>query len=316
MVFEKLKGIIKGYILCFIGVFIWSFTEIIVKFLQGEIGPISLSFLRFFIGGMFLLGMIGFRRNSIKNLRDLGTLLRKYKWLFIFGGIFGFGISNLLYFIGLQFTQANVGSALYTTYPIFISIYSVFILNERSNLKLKSIGFLIGITGTTILITNFQINLLIDPQNILGNILIVSAAAIWSIYSVIGKVIFNRANNIKNIEIKYTLISCFLAALPNFVLIGFTSEFNNFLIYTWEEWIIILILGTTSTALSIYLFFKGVQKIEVSKGISLALFKPVIATIFSFIILFEVPTLALLIAFPLIIIAVLLINNPFKKSLN
>jgi len=46
---------LKGYLIIIIGVFTWSFSEIIVKLLQGSVGAISLSFFRYFIGGLFLL---------------------------------------------------------------------------------------------------------------------------------------------------------------------------------------------------------------------------------------------------------------------
>jgi drug/metabolite transporter (DMT)-like permease len=224
------------------------------------------------------------------------------------------GISNIIYFFGLQFTEAHIGAALYTTYPIFISIYSIFILKERSNLKLKSIGFAMGFIGTTILITNFNFNLIIDPSNIIGNILIVVAASIWAFYSVLGKVIFNKSDDIKNIDVKYTIISNLLACVPIISILFFTNEINTFLLYSWDQWIIILILGIVATGLGLYIFFKGIKKIEVSRGISLALLKPVIATIFSFIILDEIPNIALYISLPLIFVAILMINKPKSNA--
>jgi len=217
----------KGYLMCFIGVITWSFSEIIVKLL-GEVGFISLSFLRFFIGGFFLLIIILIQK---ENTKDLLLITRKYKWLMIISAVIGLGISNMIYFLGLQFTNANVGAALYTTYPIFISIYSIFLLKERSNLKLKAIGYSIGITGTLILMTNFQFELLFQPQNIIGNILLVFAAVLFAFQSVIGKMIFRKSEDISNIEIKYTTTSFLLACIPIIILLLFTPELNTFLIY-------------------------------------------------------------------------------------
>ena len=311
LVLKKMKDVYKGYLMCFTGVFSWSFSEIMVKMLQGSVGPISLSFWRFFISGLFLLFIMFLQRDY----NGFITILKRYKWLMILSSIIALGISNMIYFIGLQFTPANIGAACYSTYPIFISIYSIFLLNERSNLKLKMVGFALGLIGTTILITEFQFDLLIHPVHLIGNSLIVIAAAIWAFYSVLGKKIFNKASDIKNIEIKYTTLSSFLACIPIMIVLIFTpDEINTFFIYSWDQWIIILILGIIATGFGLFIFFKGVKRIEVSKGISLALFKPIIAIIFSFVILFEVPNLALFVSLPLIIIAVLLINRPIKNS--
>ncbi len=103
-----------------------------------------------------------------RDLRDLKVFFKKYFWLMIIATMFGSGISNVLFFEGVQLTQANTGSVLYTTYPIFVSIYSIFVLNEKTNIPRKLIGFFIGFIGIVILMTNFQIGLIFEPANILG----------------------------------------------------------------------------------------------------------------------------------------------------
>lgn len=290
----------KGYLMCFFGVFTWSFSEIIVKFLQGQVGPVSLSILRFFIGGLFLIVLMAFQ----KDMTDIKQLVKKNIKLLLIASMVGLGISNVIYFLGIQLTQANVGSALYTTYPIFISIYGIFILGEKSNLKKKFIGYIIGFTGTLILMTDLNLELLFKPENILGNILLVIAASIWSLYSVLGKKIFRKNVDISNVEIKYTMVSFFLSCIPTTIILIFTPEFSGFLQYSGTEWIIILILACFSTAFGLFVFFLGVRKLEVAQGISLALLKPIMVTIFAFFILGEVPTVALIIAIPLVSIAV------------
>ena len=300
----------KGYLMCFLGVFTWSFSEIIVKKLQGAVGPVSLSFLRFFLGGLFLLLLILLRKDT----KDLFSFLKKPKWLMLFSSMVALGFSNILYFIGLQSTQANVGSAMYTTYTIFISIYSIFLLNERTNLSLKLMGYAIGFIGAALLITNFQFNLFIEPAYLIGNLFLLLAAAIWAFYSVTGKMIFLRLPEVKNIEIKFTMLASLLACLPILIAIPFTSEINTFFIYDLNAWIYIMIMGIITTGLGLYLFFVGIKKIEVSRGISMALLKPIIASVFAFLILGELPTAALYVAIPLIAIAILLINRPKKEK--
>lgn len=303
----------KGYLMCFFGVFTWSFSEIIVKILQGAVGPISLSFLRFFFGGLFLLLLILLRKDT----RDLFSFLRKHKWLMLFSSMVALGISNIIYFIGLQIfdLHANIGSAMYTTYTIFISIYSIYLLNERTNMSLKLIGYAIGFIGAALLITNFQINIFIEPAYLIGNLLLLFAAAIWAFYSITGKMLFLRLPEVKNVEIKFTMLASFLACLPIIIVIPFTSEINSFLNYDFNAWIFILLMGIITTGLGLYIFFVGIKKIEVSRGISMALLKPIISTVFAFLILGEFPTTALYAAIPLIAIAILLINRPKKEIL-
>jgi drug/metabolite transporter (DMT)-like permease len=306
-----------GYLMCFTGVFTWSFSEIIVKKLQGAAGPVSLSFLRFFLGGIFLLLIMMFQKDT----KDTLKIVKKHPKLSIIASMFGLGISNVIYFTGIQYTQANVGSALYTTYPIFISIYSIYILGEKSNIKRKFLGLFLGFIGTAILITNFQFGLFIESDLLLGNILLVLAASIWALYSVLGKKIFKleaieamqseeaKKAQITNIEIKWTTISFFISCIPIIIILPFTNELDTFLLYSPVEWGYILFLSFLSTAFGLYIFFIGIRKIDVSKGISLALMKPILVSILAFLILGELPTIGLVIAIPLISIAVLLINK-------
>ncbi|MHA1698815.1 MAG: DMT family transporter [Promethearchaeota archaeon] len=314
-----LKQSVKGYLFCFLGVLQWSFSEIIVRLLQDDsvvssrVGPVSLSFYRFFFGGLFLLTILLIKRD----LSGMKDIIRHNLKPTLIASMFGLGFSNVIYFIGVAMTQANIGAALYTSYPIFIGIYGMIILNERGNIPLKIIGFVIGLTGIIILMTNFNLILLFKPSTILGNILLLSAAAIWALYSVLGKKVMNANPKIKNIEIKWTTLSFFLACVPILIILPFYDrmsktggELPNFLRHDLTVWVLILIMAFSTTAFGLYIFFKGVKLIQVSHGISLSLFKPILVTFFSYFILPDekIPD-ALFVSIPLVFLAVFLINK-------
>ncbi len=299
----KIEKKTQGYFIILIAVFTWSFSEIIVKLTN--VGALSLSFFRFFIGGIFILLLLAFK----KDLKGIFTILKNNWVLFLLSSCFALGISNVVYFIGIINTQANIGATIYTSYPIWITIYSIFILNERSNLKLKFIGIIIGMTGITILLTNFNISGIISLNNLAGNLLVLTGSIIWGLYSVLGKKIQLDEPDITNCDLKFSLISVFLASLPNFLILIFTPEFNTFLCYSLNDWFWILFLGIICTGLGIALLFMGIKNVEVSKGMSLAFLKPIFATILAFFLLMELPTLSLLVSIPLIILSILLINK-------
>lgn len=306
----------RGYLLCFAGVFCWSFSEITVKFLQGleaaTVGPVALSFYRFFFGGVFLLLLILLKRDTT----GIQQLLKNEQKYLMISSMLGLGFSNVIYFLGIHLTEnANVSSALYTTYPIFISIYGIFILGEKTNIPLKMGGLALGFFGTTILLTNFNFSALFQPSNMTGELLLLLAAAIWSLYSVLGKKIFRRNPSVERIEIKFTAVSFFYACIPILVILPFTSEFPTFFQHSGMEWVLILFMAIVITALGLYMFYIGVKKIEVSRGISMALMKPVLATLFSVILLHEEVPLSLYVSIPIVFIAVTLINwKPGKKE--
>ena len=298
----------QSYLIIILAVFTWSFSEIIVKLLQGKVGPFSLSFFRFFIGGVCLLVVLILKRDKA----GIWKMIKENWKLLLIASCFALGLSNVIYFIGITYTQANVGATLYTTYPIWITIYSIFILKERSNLKLKFIGIVIGILGVAILLTNFNLVAFFSAENLFGNFLVLMGAIIWGFYSVLGKKIQMNEPELSNSALKFSMLSMFLACIPIFAILIFMPEFDYFLNYDLESWFWIMFLGIISTGLGIFLLFEGIKHIETSKGMSLAFLKPIFATILAYLILNELPTLVLLFSIFLVIISILLIN---RKSL-
>ncbi|MEJ2278789.1 MAG: DMT family transporter, partial [Candidatus Lokiarchaeota archaeon] len=151
-----------------------------VKVLQGSVGALSLTFFRFFIGGIFLLIILILKRD----LADIFVLIKRSWVLIIISSFFALGFSNAIYFIGVTFTQANVAATLYTTYPIWITIYSIILLNEEKT-NVKILGIILGMFGVVILLTNFDFTGFILIENLLGNILVLVGSIIWSLYSVL-----------------------------------------------------------------------------------------------------------------------------------
>jgi len=295
----------KSYLIIILAVFTWSFSEIIVKLLQGSVGSFSLSFFRFFIGGVCLLIVLIFKRD----LAGIWKMIKENWKLLLIASCLALGLSNVIYFIGITYTQANIGATLYTTYPIWITIYSIFILNERGNLKFKFMGIIIGILGVAILMTNFNLFAFFSSENLFGNVLVLLGAIIWGFYSVLGKKIQMNQPELSNSALKFSMLSMFLACIPIFTILIFTPEFDDFMNYDLESWFWILFMGIISTGLGIFLLFEGIKHIETSRGMSLAFFKPIFATILAYFILNELPTLALLFSIILIIISILLINR-------
>ncbi|MBY9005869.1 MAG: DMT family transporter [Candidatus Lokiarchaeota archaeon] len=294
-----------GYIILLTAVFSWSFSEIIVKLLQSNVGVLSLSFFRFFIGGLFLF-LILLIRNDLKGIRKI---IRNNLPIFLISSCFVLGFSNIIYFIGVTYTEANIAAAIYTTYPIWITIYSIFILNERENLKFKFIGIIFGIIGATILITQFNFAGFVSLEYLWGNFLVLSGSIIWSLYSVLGKKIQLVEHNITNYALKYGMLTSLFACIPIIFFLIYSSDIKYFFNYQLYEWFWIFFLGIICTGFGIWLLFEGISRLEVSKGMSFAFLKPIFASILSFFILSEIPSPILIISIAIIIISIFLINK-------
>lgn len=296
----------RGYTFISIAVISWSFSEILQKLLQETVPPMSKSFFRFFLG-ILPLGLILLIK---KDFKLKGFIKRNLKGLLI-SSILGLSIGNFVYFLGIERTKANLGSAIYGTYPLFISIYSYFLLKEHTNLKHKILGYFIGFLATFVILTNLNFTNLINSEYMTGNLLVLAAAAIWSIFSVIGKKITKNERDLtSNIDLKYNFITMVLAGLTNLLFIGFMpAEQQSFFIYPLESWIYLFLLGVFVTGLGTWFFFLGIQDIEISKGISFAMLKPLFILVLAYYILGETPSVILLIALPFVLLSIYLINK-------
>ncbi len=300
----------QGYIIAIIAVAMWSTSEICQKLWQRAGHPaLSLSFLRFFVGALSMIIVLA----ALRDFKDLWQILRRNWVLFLISSAFAFGLSNYIYFIGIQMTQANIGSAIYTSYPIYITIYSMLILGERQNLRRKAIGLIIGFIGVAILITNFDLAKFWVAENFLGNMLVLIGAVTWSLYSVLGKKIQRlEAGKVTNMDVKFSFESMAIASITNLIPLLFMPEGSTLFQYDAYGWLLILILGIVATGFGVYVFFIAVKKIEMSEAISFAYLKPVITIILAFPLLEETPSPALLVAIPIIFSAILIINWPRK----
>jgi drug/metabolite transporter (DMT)-like permease len=295
----------RGYAFISIAVLSWSFSEILQKLLQGAVPPMSKSFFRFFIG-ILPLGLILLIKKDFK----MGFIKRNLKELLL-SSILGLSIGNFVYFLGIERTKANLGSAIYGTYPLFISIYSYFLLKEHTNLKRKIIGYIIGFLATFMILTNLNFTNLINSEYMAGNLLVLVAAAIWSIYSVFGKKITKKERDLtSNIDLKFNFVAMALASISNLIFIGFMpTEQQSFFVYPLESWIYLFLLGIFVTGLGTWFFFLGIQDLEISKGISFAMFKPLFSLVLAFFILGETPSAILIIALPFVLLSIYLINK-------
>jgi drug/metabolite transporter (DMT)-like permease len=276
-----------------------------VKLVQDQANAASLSFYRFFLGGIFLFIILFIK----KDLLHIKRMLKNNWLLFVLSSSVALGISNILYFIGLYYTQANIAATIYSTYTIWSTIFSIYILNERNNIKLKFVGLILGSLGVLLLMTNLDLLNIISVENLFGNILVLIGSLLWGIYTVLGKKIQLNEPKLSNCALKFSMLSSFLASIPNFIFMLTFTETTSLLIYSFEIWAHIFFLGFICTGLGIFLLFEGLKNVELSKGMSLALLKPIFVAFLAFIILNEIPTIILAISISLIIIAISLINQ-------
>ncbi|MEP7111436.1 MAG: DMT family transporter [Ferruginibacter sp.] len=176
-----------GFIIAFAGSILFSTKAIIVKkaFEQTHTNALTLLTLRMIFSLPFFVGAAILARNKKDNIR----LTRKH-WARIIGlGLFGYYLSSLFDFIGLQYVSAGLERLILFLYPSFVVLINATVFRQKIS----------GIQKTALALTWLGIGIayfgelkfdFANPHFLLGSTLIFICAITFSVYIVgSGKII-------------------------------------------------------------------------------------------------------------------------------
>ncbi len=125
---------------------IWSSSFIIVKIVLADLGPFTISGLRYLIGALFLLPFM-------LREKEKSPLTRKTWGLLILLGLSAYAIGNGAMFWSLRYLPATTVSFLMGTLTVTTLIVGIFLLKEIPS-KMQIIGVLITLGGTALFFAN------------------------------------------------------------------------------------------------------------------------------------------------------------------
>lgn len=164
-----------GHLLAFITIFIWGTTFVSTKILLKDFSPIEILFSRFVIGFLILL-LIYPRRLRVKGI--------KQEICFAMAGLSGITLYYLLENIALTYTLVSNVGIIVSVAPFFTAILAHLFLDGEKLRPQFFVGFVVAMAGVVLVSLNGSAHLKINPT---GDILAISAAAVWAIYSVLTK---------------------------------------------------------------------------------------------------------------------------------
>lgn len=263
-----MKDTTKGYLWLFFTITLFSTYEVVGSIFAHEIHPLLINAIRFSIGGLVLLPP------AIKTMEREQLQLKGSDLATLFGlGILNAGLCVTLLQYSLRYTEASTAAVLFSSNPLFVSLLSVFFFDERLT-RDKVLALLLGIGGMLLVSGGLK------SQNALGPILATSASIVWAVYTVAGKKLSQRYGSLVMNAFSFLLGGGFLfllAAILRIPLTGFTPLNTLLLAY----------IGVAVTGIGYYAFFTGLLYLDTTAGAAVFFFKPVLATIFAFLILGE-----------------------------
>ena len=169
-----------GYFIAAISVFFWGITFVCTKYLLRDFTSLEILFYRFIAA---YLGLWIIRPKLIK-------IAPRDNLLFALAGLAGVVLYQLTENIAIHFTNASNVSVIVSICPLFTAIISQIFLKEKHLSLWFIIGFIISITGVTLVCLNGNTTLEFNPK---GDFLALLAGICWGFYSMLISVA-NRRN--------------------------------------------------------------------------------------------------------------------------
>ena len=170
-----------GFIIAFAGSILFSTKAIIVKlaFTNTHTDALTLLMLRMLFSLPFFIGAAILANNKKNNV----TLTTKHWSGIITIGLFGYYLSSLLDFIGLQYISAGLERLILFLYPSFVVLINAFLFKQKITTVQK---IALALTYCGIGIAYFgELNVDVNkPDFMLGSVLIFCCAITFAIYLV------------------------------------------------------------------------------------------------------------------------------------
>jgi len=249
---------------------IWGTSFPITKIGLNYFSPIIFAFLRYLLAG-FLFLIISLPLSKFKGM-DMGRISIL--------GLTGVTIPTLLQNFGLQSTSAHITGFIQSTGPIYTVLLAYVFLREKINVY-KIAGIILAVMGVYILIS---------PQgggDVKGNVLVLLSAISYSIGGIVAKGLLN--DGYRGIDvISLSAIAGTLFLFPTILFENIRMEAGG-LKY-------LLFLSIFTTFIAYILWYKAMERIEVSRLSFFTYLIPLFALISSSIFLGERVEMAALLA--------------------
>lgn len=282
-----------------IATFFWALGLIIGKFCSAEMPPMTLTFVRYLLAGLGM-GIIHF-------LKEKELKIAKNDILYIFILAFlGIVLNGVLFFKGIGMTSPINTSIISSTTPAIVCVIGVLFFHEKVNIK-NIISIICSIAGILILLTNGNLESLINIRFNKGDLIILGAIISNGIYIIGSKKILKKYESTKILT--YLFIFTAIILLPSLYL-----ERNMYVLnqVSLKAILSLIYMGLFSSLIAFLLQQKGIKKIGPVKASIYTNLIPIYSIILSSIILKERVTLIQIIAMILVMLAII-INMETKK---
>lgn len=291
-----MKNKLIGYILLFLASTIWGTMYVVSKYVMNFVSPITLMWLRYLISFIVLfifLKISSCKRGNKENINKKDIVM--IGWI----GFVGYFISIFFQFTGTKFSNAHMGALITATTPVFVVIFARYILKEEITKK-KIISLIMAFAGVAVVV-GFDKG---ANSSVLGDMLLIIAAATWAILCVFVKIQSRRNSSL--VITTYAMLFALIFTTP-FML--FQKESINVIFQSRLILCGVIYLGLVGTAGAFLMWNKGIEMVDTGVGSLFLFFQPAAGGILGWLCLGEKLTASFFVGGILIVIGILISNK-------
>lgn len=279
---------------------LWGTTPTIGRVLAHYESPELLTFFRFFTASIFLFVVASKKENLLARF-ELSDLP-----MYLFLGLTGICLHNVLMFWGMEHADATRGSIIMGLISVMVAILEFVFYGIRiSTLALCGIG--LAFIGLAVVVSDGNISALLASGIGFGDLLLIGSALSWAIYSVISRPILERVS-----ALDLTALACVTGTI---MLVPMLVKDFSVAVDMMTDPVAITLIGLSgllATGIGYMWYYEGVQKIGSVGTVMYVNLMPVTGILIAAITLHEVPTIASAIGGTCVVCGVILVNRMSK----
>lgn len=254
---------------------LFSTMEVALKVAGNDLDPFQLTFIRFFMGGLFLLPF------ALKEMKQRRVRLNTsdVTYLFVLGMIC-ICISMLFFQLAIMQANANLIAILISSNPVFTMIFAHFIVEDRFT-RQKALVLVISLAGVAIVANPFHLG---QGNTLMGILFGVIASVTFGLYSAMGKLRIEKIGDVAQTSLSFLFGSFVMLFIMLFmgkpILSGIQPGHLPLILY----------LGIVVTGIGYYFYFEAIHMCGPSRASIVFFLKPVFAPVVALVFLREAIT--------------------------
>jgi drug/metabolite transporter (DMT)-like permease len=285
----------------FVMTVIWALNFVLIKVALASVPPMAFNALRYPLASLTVYFIV-------RRAGPVPIPRREDVWRILALGLLGNFIYQLFFITGVDHTRAGTASLLLASTPIMTALLSAALGHERISPVMWAGAFL-AFLGLALVVLGNDATTIRELHLHAGDLIMVLASISWATYTVGSKKLVDRYGSLALTAWTMWIgaIALFLFGLPQVIALQYRSV-------PVTAWLALVFSGVLSIGVSYVLWYRGVRRIGNTRTSTYSNLVPVLALLFAWLWLGEVPAASQMLGAAVIITGVTLARTGAARS--